>query len=207
MSEIKIHDRIRVTAGTYYNKTGKVYWIESGLLQFGTKYKVILVDDGEEVIICEDNIEKFSSSDDDDYITVMAKINPPLHRRILNRIGFICVSVPQGEEGPIPHMHIYHDRSLNDKRCSFIRLDKAEYSPHHPIVPLTNKLQSSFMEIMRSIWSNHHIRVNKELIEATGYEAAVDTWIETHGLADSIEFKRDLATGHWIMPPYEELFK
>jgi hypothetical protein len=207
MSEIKIHDRIKVTAGTYYNETGKVYWIESGLPQLGTRYKVILDNDGKEVELGEDNIEKFSSSDDGDYITEMAKINPPLHKRIMDRIGFIYVSVPQGDEGPIPHMHIYHDRSLDNKKCSFIRLDKAEYSPHHPMVPLPDKLRSSFMEIMRSIWPNYSVEVNGKMEVATGYEAAVDTWIETHGLADSIEFNRDRVTGRWIMPPYEELFK
>jgi hypothetical protein len=60
MSEIKIGDWIKVTAGTYYNHTGNVVWIESGLPQFGTKYKVILDDGGNEVDLYEDNIKKLN---------------------------------------------------------------------------------------------------------------------------------------------------
>jgi len=145
--------------------------------------------------------------DTGEYLVEMAKINPPLHRKILDTTGFIYVSVPQGSEDSVPHLHVYLDKSINDKNCSFIRLDKAEYSPHHDIIKLSRKLVDSFMSIMTGIWSKHYVREKDGTIRsATGYEAAVDIWIDTHGIDDGITFEIDESTGIWIMPPYQDLF-
>jgi hypothetical protein len=142
------------------------------------------------------------------YLTEMAKINPGLHKQIMAQDGFIYVSVPQGNEGPIPHIHVYHTKSLNTKECSFIRLDKAEYSEHHDIIRLPERLQASFLKIMESTWPKYNVtEKNGTIRHATGYEAAVDTWIDTHDIAPGISFKKDPETGVWIMPSYRELFR
>lgn len=56
--EIDVGDWVKITAGTYYNKTGNIAHIESGLPQFGTKYVVILDEGSESVELYEGNIKK-----------------------------------------------------------------------------------------------------------------------------------------------------
>ena len=56
----------------------------------------------------------------------MAIINP----RLCNQLT-IQVEIEQRDEGPIPHVHVYHDKTRNPKECSYIRLDKCAYSEHH----------------------------------------------------------------------------
>ena len=212
---ISIGTKVEIKTGSHEGKTGIVENME--LREWDDTppshiYSVKLRD-GENFTFFESQLQEiemslFEKVMDGEYIMEMAKINPQLHKKLLNTVGFIYVSVPQGNEGSIPHMHIYHDKSLNIKKCTFLRLDKAEYSPHHPVLELPSNLQKCFLEIMTSVWSNYHIKEkNGTSRAATGYEAAVHTWISTHDLADSIKFKVDDKTGIWIMPPYNELFK
>ena len=55
----------------------------------------------------------------------MALINPQL----TEQCG-ILVEVFQRDEGPIPHVHVFHDKTRNPKKRSWVRLDKPEYSDH-----------------------------------------------------------------------------
>jgi len=134
----------------------------------------------------------------------MAQINPKLSKSIKRPI---YIGVPQGREGPIPHAHVYHNSSLNKKECSFIRLDIPEYSPHHDKIPLPRELEKSFISVLREEWPKYNITEKDGTTRAaTGYEAAMDMWIDSNGLADNIVLNIDEETGVWIMPDYYELF-
>jgi len=139
------------------------------------------------------------------YLTEMAQINPKMNRSIKVPIHLF---VPQGDEGPIPHMHVYHDKHLSSKKCSYIRLDKAEYSPHHDMVPLPRELHESFFMVLKNTWEKYNVTEKNGTVRlATGYEAAVDLWCDTHDVPDNIVFEVNAKTGLWIMPPYQNLFK
>lgn len=98
-----------------------------------------------------------------------AVINPRLSRNL-----DIVVKVLQAGEGPIPHVNVYHDKTLNNKRCSIVRLDKAEYSGHNKDnIPLPRDLKEQFIYLMKSPWETRTYR-------ETGYEASVDTWVDTY---------------------------
>ena len=77
----------------------------------------------------------------------MAIINP----RLCNQLT-IQVEIEQRDEGPIPHVHVYHDKTRNPKECSYIRLDKCAYSEHHKDnKPLPKKLKNQFIELMNNM--------------------------------------------------------
>ena len=151
-------------------------------------------DDRATATITESTLEKFSINSN--YFTER-HINPGWNRTATYPI---YIYVPNGNEGPIPHMHVYHDKTLNPRKCSYIRLDKAEYSPHHDTIRLPRKLKNSFISVMTNIW---HKRADGKAGGTTGYQIAVDTWMVTHGMAMDMPVDDD--TGLWIMPPYNEL--
>lgn len=114
----------------------------------------------------------------DTYVVAMATINPQLCKKF-----GIAVEVEQRDEGPIPHLHVYWDSTRNPRKCSYIRLDKPEYSDHHGEVskPLPKECKKQFLEIMNSEWpKTFHELADGTVKKATGYEAAVDTWVDTY---------------------------
>ena len=130
----------------------------------------------------------------------MAIINPQL----CNNIS-IQVEVEQRDEGPIPHMHVYHNKTRNPKECSYIRLDAPEYSTHHKDnIPLSNKLKKEFIQVMTQPWQKHIIAVPSGYRPATGYEAAVDIWVDTFEKGDYSKFNLD-ADGNVIPIDYSKL--
>ena len=135
-------------------------------------------------------------------IVAMSTINP----RLCKNFG-IEVEVEQRDEGPIPHVHVYHDSSRNPKKCSYIRLDRAEYSDHHkqPSLPLPKKIKEQFIELMTSPWPKQlHQCADGTIRPATGYEAAVDTWVDTYEDGDYSKFSQD-GDGNLICPDYSQL--
>ena len=137
-----------------------------------------------------------------EYISAMALINPRLCKS-----RTILVEVEQLDEGPIPHVHVYHDKTRDPKRCSYIRLDKAEYLTHHggsKGIPLPPNLKKEFIEVMDSPWERHIIETTSGLRPATGYEAAVLIWEDTYedGSFDKFEVDEE---GKLIIPDYGRL--
>lgn len=134
-------------------------------------------------------------------VVAMSLINP----KLCKEYG-IYVEVEQGGEGSIPHVHVYHDRTRDPHKCSYIRLDKPEYSDHHeqPSPKLSKQLKSKFIDVMKSDW-NKFIKVGTDGISRpiTGYEFAVDTWVETYE-DDYSKFTFD-ANGSLVMPDYNLL--
>ena len=82
-------------------------------------------------------------------LTEMAIINPQLckHRSVQ-------VELEQRDEGPVPHLHVYLDKSHNHRNRAYVRLDKPEYAIHHKNGKrLTGKYKDDFIEIMTSLWT------------------------------------------------------
>lgn len=134
-------------------------------------------------------------------IEAMAVINPKLCRNLT-----IQVEVEQRDEGPIPHVHVYHDKTRNPKKCSYIRLDSASYSTHHTDNKiLSDRLKEEFIKVMSSPWSKYKVETPTGVRYQTGYEAAVDTWIDTfEDEGDYSKFNLD-ANGELIQPDYTQL--
>ena len=110
----------------------------------------------------------------EEYLVEMAIINPKMCRNLT-----IQVEVEQRNEGPIPHLHVYHDKSRNPRKCSYIRLDEVAYAPHHDEIKLPEKLKSQFIELMTAP-SNDYMENNKgTVVKLNGYQTAVKTWVDT----------------------------
>lgn len=140
-------------------------------------------------------------------IMSMAIINPQLCKS-----SSIQVELEQKDEGQIPHLHVYLDKTCNSSNCAYVRLDCARYADHHThrgkrsdSKKLSGKQKDEFINIMNSIWSKWRV-VSKSNPEksrvATGYEIAVNIWIDTYG--DTVAFEWD-EDGYPIMPDYTEL--
>ena len=127
----------------------------------------------------------------------MVIINPKLCKRLS-----IQVEIEQENKTPVPYFYIYHDKTINPKKCSYVRLDKADYAPHHDRIYLTKTQKDEFIKVMTSVWSMPR---NKETLR--GYDRAVDIWIDT--FVDDEEkalkkFNSD-SNGAYIMPDYKQL--
>ena len=134
-------------------------------------------------------------------IFCMAIINPSYNKQLS-----IQVEIEQRDEGPIPHLYVFLDKTRNKQKCAYIRLDRAEYLEGHNSAKLTGKSLSEFISIMKAIWSKYYIQSEKtgEIRQATGYEAAVVIWKDTFG--ETIKFSYD-SDGFPIMPDYNNLNK
>lgn len=113
---------------------------------------------------------------EEDILCEMAIINPELCD---NRT--IQIEVEQRNEGPIPHMHVYHNKNRNPKECSYIRLDKVAYSEHHrDNKELPRKLKKQFVEIMNKDCPNIYMKAKDgSVVQASGYQAAVIFWAQS----------------------------
>lgn len=132
-------------------------------------------------------------------IYAMAIVNPQLCKN-----ESIQIEVEQRDEGPIPHLHIYLDKTRNPNNCAYIRLDTPEYAPHHSSVKLSKKEKKAFLKVMKEKWPRQFVQstVSDEVRTATGYEAAVTIWIDTFGGQDMFKFDE---SGFPIMPDYSTL--
>lgn len=136
-----------------------------------------------------------------EYIACMALINPQLTEQ-----SSILVEVFQQNEGPIPHVHVFHDKTRNKKKCSLVRLDKPEYSDHHDkIVVMPKKVKEEFLKIMTAKWPKHIVEnPDGTFRPATGYEAAVDIWVDTFEKGSYNKFPTD-ENGNLISIDYSNL--
>lgn len=136
-----------------------------------------------------------------EYISCMALINPQL----AEQCG-ILVEVFQRDEGSIPHVHVFHDKTRNPKKCSWVRLDKPEYSDHHgKIVTMPKKVKDEFIKIMTGTWKKHVVEnPDGTFRSATGYEAAVDIWVDTFEHGSYAKFPKD-SNGNLILIDYSNL--
>lgn len=132
-------------------------------------------------------------------VEAMATINPQLCKKLQ-----IQVEVRQGNEGPIPHIHIFHDNTRNSKKCSVVRLDRAEYLPGHFSLPLKGKVKDQFLKVMNSKWGRPEVLEDGTAYTLTGYERAVEIWCDTHEDGSYSKFNLD-EKGIPVIPDYELL--
>ena len=102
-------------------------------------------------------------------------------------------------------MHVFLDHTWNLKQCAFIRLDKPEYVPQKNSIKLSTKQKEELIYILASEYNGNWIAsiVDKSNIKAaTGYEAAVQTWIDTYEENNKIQYDRN---GFPVMPDYTKL--
>lgn len=133
-------------------------------------------------------------------VEAMSRINPQL----LENLSIEVVMYDENE-GQIPHVHVYHDKTKDKRNCSVVRLDKAEYSTHHGEPVKLNKQQKrQFVQVMSTVWPKHFVETSTGVRPATGYEYCVTTWADAfeHGSYD--KFKLD-ENGVPVMPDYEAL--
>ena len=136
---------------------------------------------------------------DEEYLYEMAIINPRMCRGLT-----IQVEIEQRGEGPIPYVHVYHNKSRNPRECSCVRLDKAEYTVHHKTEkPLPRKLKHQFIELMNTPSGEYMKNKNGEIVELNGHQVAVKIWRATYGDDYSL-FNFD-SDGIPITPDYEKL--
>lgn len=134
-----------------------------------------------------------------EYINAMAIINPRLCKE-----RSVQIEIEQRNEGPIPHLHVYLDKTRNPQNCAYIRLDKAEYAPHHISAKMSRQQKKDFIEILTAIAPKQYTVsiINGEERHATGYQNAVEIWIETYG--ETVNFPYD-DEGFPQMPDYSNL--
>lgn len=127
-------------------------------------------------------------------ISAMTTINPRLNKRMS-----IDVVVYDTNEGPVPHVHVFLDKTRNPKNCSVVRLDKAEYSTHHSgkLTTMNKKQKREFIDIMKSEWNDRRGK-------STGYERAVDIWVDAFEDGSYEKFVMD-ENGVPVMPDYSVL--
>ena len=134
-------------------------------------------------------------------VEAMSTINPQLNKQL-----GIDVAIYDTNEGPIPHIHVFLDKTRNPKNCAVVRLDKAEYSTHHgePVVKMNKKQKDQFIRIMTSEWPGRYIEYNGHPVPATGYEYAVSIWVESFEDGSYDKFMFD-SNGVLVMPDYSSL--
>lgn len=124
-----------------------------------------------------------------------------INAKLCKQLG-LYVEVEQRDEGTIPHMHVYHDKSRNPQKCSYICLDKAAYSKHHEVHKLSKKQKELFLQIMQQPCSSALVDASGKATFGTGYQYVVYTWVNTY-CDDSYEgFTLD-ENGLPIMPDYK----
>ena len=117
----------------------------------------------------------------------MAIINPRMCKQLS-----IQVEIEQRDEGPVPHVHVYLDKTRNPKNCAFVRLDKPEYCSHHKDGKVLNKKQKEeFIKIMNSTCATFLPNIYGDPVKTTWYQNAVHIWAETYEDGDLDKFNVD----------------
>lgn len=125
-----------------------------------------------------------------EFLCEMAIINPQKCKHLT-----IQVEVEQRDEGPIPHLHCYHNKTRSSYECSYIRLDKCEYSSHHgknkSILTLNKNKKDEFVSLMNEPCGNYMKCNDDTFVELTGYQDAVRIWVETFEDGSYAKFELD----------------
>lgn len=117
----------------------------------------------------------------------------------------IQIEVEQGNELDSPHVHVYHRSDRELSKCSYIKLNAAEYLDHGilPGIMLTVEAKKQFLEAMSSPSDYYWFNKEEKPIELTGHQYAVMVWVETFE-EDYLKFEMD-ENGLPIMPDYYQL--
>lgn len=131
----------------------------------------------------------------------LALINPRLCKKLS-----IKVAVEQHDtKTAVPYLHVFLDNTWNLKNCAFIRLDKPEYVPEKNSKRLSTKQKEELIYILTRECNGNWIASiidNSNIKAATGYETAVQTWIDTYEGNNKIQYDKN---GFLVMPDYTKL--
>ena len=131
----------------------------------------------------------------------LALINPRLCKKLS-----IKVAVEQHDtKTTVPYLHVFLDNTWNLKNCAFIRLDKPEYVPEKNSKRLSTKQKEELIYILTRECNGNWIASiidNSNIKAATGYETAVQTWIDTYEGNNKIQYDKN---GFLVMPDYTKL--
>ncbi|MCD8108510.1 MAG: hypothetical protein LUE14_00170 [Clostridiales bacterium] len=106
----------------------------------------------------------------------------------------------------MPHIHVCLDQSDNSEHSAYIRLDKAEYMSGFQSAKINSEQKETLIKILSSPWDRYVIQSRRtdETSVASGYQAAVDIWIDTYGDESMEKFQFNEA-GFPVMPDYSFL--
>lgn len=93
----------------------------------------------------------------------------------------------------VPYLHVFLDNTWNLKNCAFIRLDKPEYVPEKNSKRLSTKQKEELIYILTRECNGNWIASiidNSNIKAATGYETAVQTWIDTYEGNNKIQYDK-----------------
>ena len=108
------------------------------------------------------------------YLKEMAIINPKLCKQLS-----IQIEVEQRDEGMIPHLHCYLDKTRNPKNCAYIDLTKADYTSYHKDNKKLGKKKEEFLKVMNSLSNDYLENSDGDIVRLTGYQSAIKTWCDT----------------------------
>lgn len=146
----------------------------------------------------------------DSFFMEMSEIYTKYNRHVNPKIRFHLV-VPEGLEGPVPHVHVYfrHKGDKDKRYVSYIDLTRCAYAPQHEdeckhLNAAERKALVKFFETYEDgIYTTDK---NGNPVPANCYQHAIDVYIRAHDVPDEIidKMERD-ENGLFIMPNYLEL--
>lgn len=93
----------------------------------------------------------------------------------------------------VSYLHVFLDNTWHLKNCAFIRLDKPEYVPEKNSKRLSTKQKEELIYILTRECNGNWIASiidNSNIKAATGYETAVQTWIDTYEGNNKIQYDK-----------------
>jgi len=146
----------------------------------------------------------------DSFFVEMAEIYPKYNKDHNPKIRF-HLTVPEGKEGPVPHVHVYfrHKEDKDMRYVSYIDLTRCAYAPQHEkeCKKLNNKERKALVEFFETYQPRIYTTdKNGNPVPANCYQHALDMYIDAHDVPQSIidNLERD-ENGLFVMPNYLEL--
>jgi len=140
----------------------------------------------------------------------MAEIYPKYNQKKNPKIKFHVV-VPEGNEGPVPHVHVYfrHKEDKDKRYISYIDLTRCGYAPQHEdeCKHLISKEKKALVKFFETYQPNiYTMDKNGNPVPANCYQHALDVYIDAHDVPQSLidKLERD-ENGLFIMPDYLKL--
>ena len=145
----------------------------------------------------------------DHFFMEMAEIYPKYNDDHNIKRNRFKVSVVQGGEGPVPHVHVYFEHKDSKQDVAYICLGSNEYSPQHDKETkiLNSQERKALVKFFNTFQKGVFISSKDgNPIPANCWQECVDIWIKTYRPEDPTRyFEVDEETGLYIMPDYSEI--
>ena len=232
MSKFRIGTKVNIVRGNMKNLSGVI--TES--YDMTTTYYRVKIDDKEERVFSEHNLEfenildmeiesdelsgvlgkwngfapdSVNIDNADHFFMEMAEIYPKYNDDHNIKRNRFKVSVVQGGEGPVPHVHVYFEHKDSKQDVAYICLGSNEYSPQHDKETkiLNSQERKALVKFFNTFQKGVFISSKDgNPIPANCWQECVDIWIKTYRPEDPTRyFEVDEETGLYIMPDYSEI--